>query len=563
MAEATTEPETLARTLINLGIDYTFLKNGELQQLPRDARGRVVDEMVNQRLNAGRWQSVVEMIWGGVGKADVLYGGSLEELRERIIDSIKLSPQQGIEGRVLEMLRERQESELLYGIAMVSERNFPFDSIESTITPLFADPETGAERKREFHARAADSYLERGNYQSALGHFKVIQDFDGVTDVFEKGLAEITSKKYSEEETKRVVLDAALYSPEHKDERLKRLVLTGLTQEKGISLESAFKLFREHSVPLTEEERNALYETAAERFSRHDIAEWKRTGGIRSEERVDIDPVLSLLWARKHAGEEPDESYRIFKDQDYEGSEVLMAVQRGLEIGLEHPHEEYARSLSPHNVKPEHLRAVYPRVPLRLRRNIAMLLRDDKDFNYEESLQQLSREAEERGNLELAYDCWSLGGGDEKRLRRIRSNLIERDIKYANEERFSGRPSFFFLDRKDCSGYRHAIDALLEASPSAKYPFAFLEKAHELSMFQGTEEQARTIRERMVEIDSLASLRVFMGSSYLHGRREEGEETEMGDPDGFNYALGIIAQQQGTPVDDLRPLVEKYASSIR
>jgi len=558
MAEATTQPETLAKTLLYLGIDGTFLKSGELQKLPRDARGRVVDEMIDQKLTAGRWQGVVEMIFGGIGKADVLYGGDLEELRGRIIDSVKILPSQDIGADVLEILKEKQERELLYGIAMASER-FSFNNIEGIVSPLFEDPEKGAEREKEFHTRAARLYFEGGNYRSALEHFVAIQDSDGVTDVFEKGLAKIIEERYVEDETRRFVLDAAVYNPEHKNERLRRFILT--TLEGGISIREAFNLFKGHDVQLTEEERTALYDSAAANFSSHDLTEWADdyTGRGRDRKQVEIDPVLSLLWARKHAEERPEESYTIFTNQGYEGPEVLRAARRGLEIELEHPHEKYASSLSAHNISQEHLRAVYSEVPLRLRKDIAILLREHEDFNYRESLQQISREAEEEGNLELAYDCWSLGGGDEETLTKIRSNLIQRDLDKANESKF-GSPRLHFLNRLDRVGYKLAIDSLVETAPASKRPFEFMERAHELAML-GTGEQIDNIRRGLVEMDTIRALKVFMGSSYLY--RREGEEREMDDPEGFNYALGVMAQQQEISVDDLRPLVEKYAYHLR
>lgn len=559
MAEATTEPETLARTLVNLGIDSNFLKNGELQQLPRDARGRIVDEIVDQRLSSGRWQGVVEMIFGGLGKADVLYGGSPEDLRRRIVDSVGVSPDQTIDPKVFETLEERGERELLYGIAMAAGSEFSFNNAERIVSPLFQDPEKGEERKREFHTRAANSYLKGRNYRSALDHFAEIEDSDGVADVFERGFVELAGGSLTEE-MKRPVLDAALYSPEHKDERLKRIILTSLQEEGGITSQRAFDLFREHEVLLTDEERTALYDSAAENFSDYDLTEWKGEGWERDRRKVEIDPELSLLWAKKHTETDPIESYHIFRRQNYEGPETLTAARSGLEKVLEEPSYREVPHLSPGDVSPEHLRAVYSEVPIGLRKNIAIILRDQEGFNYKESLQQLSRDAEAEGNLELAYECWSLGSGDEKRLKGIRARLIKRDIANENEGRFPGKPNLFFLDSSlDRPGYIHAIDALIKASPSSKAPFGFLERAHEFSIVYGAGEQIDTIRRKLVEMDSKAALRVFMGSSYLYRRREEGEETEMTDPKGFDYALGVIAQEQGTSVEDLRPLIEKYA----
>ena len=562
----TSDPVTFARTLTYLGIDRRFLENGELQTLPRDQRGAVVDAIVSQKLEEGDWPVVINMIFGGIGKADVLYGGDLGELREKIIVSARGSAR-GLDSRIIELLGDKKERELLLDLALSS--NIGYQSllgIERIVKPLL---ETDLDRKKTFAKMIGDMALEEGKYLHALREFVQIGDSINIAHVFERSLEHLATTSYSyESRAQEAAIEAAIYDSGLKNERLKRLIFLRKKDDSHgrkfrIDIKTAFKLFQEHGVVLTEEERTTLYERAAEEFSSYQLLkpEERYTPHLGSPKKEFIDPELALSWAKRHVESSPGKAYDILSTLSYEGREILNAATNGLEARIDKPvPEDDSRSFVIDHVKTEHLRAIYPGASFTLREKIATRLRGDKDFG-DLAFRKLSHEAEINGDLDSAYRCWfeQEKPKEDEYIDGVRSRLIQRDIDEANKEG-KDDPKLFFLCRQDVIGYRQVIDTLVGAAPNVKNQFGFIEEAYRLARINGTPEQLEGIRRRLVEIGPITAMKKFMGTSYLYGR-EKGQD--MKDPTGFNYALGVLAERQGIPIETLKPLVEKYARSLK
>src|SRR3989344_6485389 len=110
----------LGRAITRLGLEDKFLANGELSRFPLADRGTIANEIIAEKLRLGRWQSVIKMMYGGLGKADALYEGDREELKASILKSAMENPGSGLEypkGEIIDVLRRAGEADLLFRLA--------------------------------------------------------------------------------------------------------------------------------------------------------------------------------------------------------------------------------------------------------------------------------------------------------------------------------------------------------------------------------------------------------------------------------------------------------------
>ncbi|MCX6749089.1 MAG: hypothetical protein NT076_05810 [Candidatus Pacearchaeota archaeon] len=169
----------LGKALIVLGLEDQFLLNGELQRFPLVQRGALANEIIDEKLKLGKWRGVVNMIFGGFGKADALYEGNIEQLRERIASTAAISGKEEISAETITTLAKKGEYELILRIIeshpKVSLKDL--ESLRSKIpTAFFEEENKWQQRTRRLDELAAAKAMSEGNYYSALHYFQELKD---------------------------------------------------------------------------------------------------------------------------------------------------------------------------------------------------------------------------------------------------------------------------------------------------------------------------------------------------------------------------------------------------
>jgi len=515
----------LGSALTALGLEDKFLSSGELSNFSLVERGRIANGIIAEKLRLGRWEAVVRMIYGEFGKIDVLYDGDRNELRERIVKSAtehSKSAQLGEE--TLEALFEAGENDLIFRLATnVSTLNYKdFNAaVRYVSSDYFSDAEQGDQRKIKLHQIAASKAMKEREYDSAFNHLSEIGDIEGIGQVFEATL-EDRDRWHSGELLEKILLS----DDSRKDERLKRIVLSSISEKSGLDPLVAFELYKKYGNDLSSQEAKTLQvklvESLAESASGYDI------------NRIFIDnPEVRLLWAEKHAKDEPRVAYSIFRQQEFDGTSVIVAVQEGLSLGS---YQNEERALSTSEVAEAHLRRAYETASFDIRVKIASHLKDSGE------LQRLSKQAQENGALSLAYRLWVTGGGslEGKYIDRIRTSLIADGIN----NRFG---SMNFLEKSDARGFAEAYDTLMQTDKGVRTDN--LRLAYEIALDLRDEERVQRAREEIVATNIEWAIHKF--TSGIRGN----------DDKGLDYVLGIVASQHRVEQRELKRLVEKYQTA--
>lgn len=550
------EPDVanLGRAITRLGLEDRFLSNGELKNIPPEERGVLVGGIISEKLNLGRWPGVINMIWGGVGKADVLYMGDRTFLKSEIIKSAQTSKfshhnEREFENSIKSLAGEK-EYDFIFDL--ISESNLSYEGFISAAKYLprsYFEGEEGAQRNIVFHQVAGKKALDERRPRAAFSHFNDVKDEESISRIFE---ALINKQGIDEERDylypNQILEQIALSNPELRVARFKRILDGFITGEINLRAKEALEIPKKHRIPITDEERQKLYELAVPHLSAWDI---------REEHPEDHE--LSLLWARKNLTSKPALAYQIFQQQKYNGRELKIAVIKGLQAKKGYSGEvDRNRELSLLKVDPEHLRMVYPYARFGLQVDIAQELENRHE------LAKLSVIAKEKGDLAEAYSLWiSAGKGfNDSYMDDLRSQLIQGEIEESSTNSSMLSPSLFFLNRLDSRGYAQATNALLEKASSSSYQEkkSLFSKAHELTSLHDSGKMLNRIRKEMVNVDLRWALREFMGSNYLYGDKKE--KVEMDDPLGFKYALGVLSKREGVSKERLKPLIEKYSKGL-
>ena len=510
----------LGRALTRLGLEDRFLSNGELSNFPLVERGAIANGIIAEKLRLGRWQSVVNMMYGGFGKADALYEGDRIELRESILNSAREHSDTDYARReAVEVLAKAGEADLLLRLATVLPdlKYQDFSDMTGRIkSSFFNDPEFGPQRAQILHQTAANKAFSEKKYESAFLHFSEEKDNDGIGRVFDSVLSH-EGGSYSEDLLEKI----ALSDTEQKDERVKRVVLSSLPDEaKTIKPLTALLLSEKYSVPLSPDEASALHSKVAETVRAYEL------------EKLSTHPQVKLLWAQRHVSDEPKPAYDIFKRQGFEGPEVVLAVQNGL--GMERYQNE-GRALSVSEVSEEHLRRTYDGAVFDTQIKIATRLKD------QDKLQSLSREAHGKKDLSQAYWLWVRGGGklDDDYINGVRSALIAKSITD-----HSGHMSF--LDKSDTKGMDEAYDALMKTRKGERSNN--VRGAYDIALELEDEDRAQRAREAMMKINPEWAVNIFTS---IH----------RSDVKGLDYALGVVASEHGVGKEELMNIVKKYRAA--
>ncbi|PIN91270.1 hypothetical protein COU57_01310 [Candidatus Pacearchaeota archaeon CG10_big_fil_rev_8_21_14_0_10_32_14] len=364
-------PETiegLGRALTVLGLEDKFLSNGELSNYPLAQRGRITEEIIHEKLSLGRWTTVIRMIYGGLGKADALYDGDREKLKDDIVKSaVEHKEENHSREEVFNVLAKSREDDLIFKLATsIQDLNHEgFISAKSKIDFSFLDdPDQGPARTTTLNEIAAKKALEDHNYESAFYHLDSLHDKRGIGRLFNILLNRNSGIYFNESLAEKI----SLCDESQKDSRLKRLVLSFGKKNRGLTPLKAYELQRKHNVLLSEEEKTSLYDQISSDAGTYDIEKLAK---------LQRDPELILLWAKKHSSSEPKVAYELFTQLGYEGEEVDTALLSGLS------HDSFMekhQTLEVSQIDESHLRRIYPNAPLHHQEQIALHLKDKEEL---------------------------------------------------------------------------------------------------------------------------------------------------------------------------------------
>jgi len=514
----------LGNAITAIGLEDRFLSNGYLASFPLIERGLIANGIIAEKLRLGRWQGVIRMMHGGFGKADALYEGDRDELREDIIRSATENTLTRFKQETIETLVKAGENDLLFklatGIPSLDYENF--DMITRNINPdYFNDAEEGDQRTQTLHQTLADKAMSERKYDSAFYHFSKADDNEGIGNLFDT-ILDTEREDYFRDLLEKIAFSDSTQVDERlkrMDRGLKRLVLSSISGEEDVpSPLVAFQLSKKHNIVLSPEEEKALQKRAAESAGRYDL-----------EQIFSQNPEARLLWAKKHAGDEPKTAYNIFTQQEFDGTQVITAVRSGLSL---ESYQNKDRALEISDVSKPHLRRVYSSTSFDVKVGIASYLQDSK------KLQELSRQAHKKGDLGGAYHLWVNGGGDldGDYIGGIRTALIKDDLGDSFR-------SMSFLDSSDTKGMVEAYDTLMKTRKGERKDN--LGHAYGLALNLGDEDRIQRTREAMVTISPNWAIRSFKN------------QTGGGDDSrGLDYVLGIIASEYNVDQKELRRLVD-------
>ena len=489
-----------------LGLANEFLANGELQNYRLIERGQIANSVISKKLEMGDWKTVIRMMYGDFGKAEALYEGNRDELEDKIVKSAEQYPHRCISDEV-NALEQSGSRGLLFRLATTLPLNY------DDFTEILCHDNTwdfirqDSSRKKTFYQLAAEKALKEGKIHEAFDHFKRNGDKQGIEIIFEQAISD--DAHHSIYDSMRWVVDTALEDPEKKQERLKR-VITRFSSERPLQ---CFQLYQDHNVDLESTELKKLRDNVTEN------AEEYHFGSDR--ELKDADLELKLAWAKKHADDNPKAAYRIFCQQDYQGTQLMRSVIAGLQMER---HNNEHRSLSFRGINEDHLEIAYGIAPFGLRVSIAYHQQDSK------RLKQLSKESSPE-NRNQAYRMWfdAFGDPDDSHIQRLRIEIIEEGVE-------SG---FISLHHSDQKGNELAYKAVIDSNPKdVRWAYKFATDSGNISLVQRA-------REEFIKLYPARAIETFQSAQ---------------DSVGVDYAIKVIAEKHNTNQGQLRNLVEKYAS---
>lgn len=504
----------LGGALASLGLEGEFLRNGALTQLPVTERVRAVNAIIDECLNTGRWEQVVKMMFGEKSVASALYDGDRATLGARILQSAATSGARLTSGSAaLELLASAGENvlagQLLANAPSLSYKEFTHFAEKINWGRLQGGDDKSVQTVA-LSNRAADIALKEYEYSSAYAHYAFTGNKEGVEQVF----VGVLDGAYAE----TALLERIVKSDPEQQARRVGVVVDRAVAGSRVTPLQAFKLAKATQTALPPDVTSKLNDSLAEKTSGYDV-----------EKEFADRPDIALLWARRHAKDEPRRAYDIFANQGFTGHEVVTAVVTGL--GLDrHSHESTA--LSPAQVSNPHLLNAYadPRASLDVRVSIAMHLRDSS------KLQALSGEANELKDAGKAYRLWRVGGGAEGEfIDRLRASLVKEGLV---------KHLIFWIDNADTKGMGMVYDALM--LPENRTNFWCLRKAYETAGTLNDAGKLQATREAMVDMSPARALRTFAEAS--PGRDEAG----------IRYVVDVVASRTGTDMAQLSLLVGKY-----
>lgn len=511
----------LGQALTALDLEDQFLANGELAHFSLVERGRIANDIIAEKLSRGKWQSVIRMVYGGLGKADALFEGDPAQLREHIVASAVAEKPEYISESVLDILHEKREDDLLFQFA--TKIDLHYESLEDVVGRIhrtyFDDPVEGQKRKRALDQVVGKKALQSQDFAEAFERLHAIGDLEGIDSLFTTVLSQ--SDSYNK---KNILERIALGDEGKREERLRRVVLGCLEGE--VRAFESFEIYTKYpEIRFAPEEREAVRNFFAAEISVYDLKRLVE----------DKDPALSLLWAEKHATSDPKSAYTLFLKLGYDGPQIVPAVLSGLKMRMKK--HDASEALRVREIQDDDLRRAYADAPFPIQIDIALHLQNLKQ------LKSLSKIAYTKGDLKAAYRLlvYAQANLEGPHATKIRAKLIENELKDTSA------PWLSFLDPSDSKGKMQAYEALMEdGSKRRKERVAYtrFERAYRLAYSLQDEEKTQKAREHMVAISPRLALADF--------RKENVDEK------GVDYVTEIIAHHYGTDQEKLKHYIEKY-----
>ncbi len=433
-----------AKALTVIGFEDKFISDEKFSHLPPLEKIDIVTGIIDKKLELGRWEDVVEIMYGNKKNIGALYNG--KNLEEKIVKS---STQRStyMKTEAIKTLKEARKNDIIFELAF----NIPNLHYEEFIQiaqnadyDFFQDTKKGEQRKQRLNQTAADLAMKEEKYADAFHHFLRIKDDKNINNIFE-----IVIKNKAGYDDERLLQKIALSDPTQKDSRLKKIILKSTLGE--FNPLTAFGLYQEHNIQLSDTEEKALQNKIAKSASKYDI-----------RNNLSQYPKIQLLWAKTNAKDEPRTAYRIFKEQGYNGEEAIMAVQTGLSLNS---FENKEKAINTSEIDEQHLKEAYKSAPLKVKVKInhnllagAAVTNPNLAQDYLKEFKNLSRQANKANKLELAYDLWIEGRGkfNGKYINKVRTDLIKDCIE--NHFGIIG-----FLHSADRKGKVEAYNELIKA----------------------------------------------------------------------------------------------------
>ncbi len=522
----------IGTALTTLGLEDKFLSNGHLACYPLAQRATLAQNIIDEKLRLGRWEGVIDMIYGGFGKADALFDGDYNQLKDNIVKSAIKYGKRLCSDDTFQVLAKREEYDLLFRLAteVPSLNHDSFFNIRKLIpSNYFASPD-GFKKHRELFTCAAQRCFELNDYSAAFSYVKSLEDKEGIKKVFDLVLEKMkNTASWWYDEDFGLLEEIALSDPEKREERLKMLI----RNMQQYNPKRAFELYKEHHVNLEVGDLKSLCELVTQTVRQHDLFPH---GERHSQGLFDDDPDLLFSWAEKHVAEHPRTVYHLLIEKKYEGPLIAQAVKHGLRIS---DRDKNSESLWPSIIDKRYLLEVYPTAPFEVKAEIAKHL---KDFP---ALQILSKEVcsdkkRDRSNLETAYRLWIRGKGSltDPYFTSLRTKLIKDALR---EEYIH----LWFLDSSDISGMQEAFDFSMKIAQN-RDSVKHLETAYTLASSFDDEQRLQQIHEVMIDTDPQWALHKFIG------------DKKNIDSRGVQRVVAATAEKTGSDPAILEELVKEY-----
>ncbi len=465
----------LGRVLVALDLENKILQNLTEYNIPD--RIAIAKGVLAGYLEDGEWEKVVSLVYDSSPVNALLERTDREKLKNDILESAQKNNQNLINRKTKNLLCKFGEMNLMYQLAINADFNFEdTESLINSASSVLSEKEK-LEGYRVLFARA-----ENWNDQDSIVR-RIVETNNKmvITETYENLL-----KKKDPHFESAVIL--ALADKEKKKERWTAIVRMFSDQiERNYQL---YLLSKEHNFPLTREEQEKLRDNAVGQISIDSFTP-KRGERIDLFQRVwSEDQELRVAWAKKHRNNYPNEAYKIFVKEGYEGNERLVTVVQGLQTS----------KIEVSEIQSSDLDKILQGEDLGLKVKIARF-REDKEL-----LRELSKEYQKLNDLEVqreAYALWLAGNGDlnDESFKSLRETLI-------NAELGKDSPYFSWLLNNDTEGCRQVYDKLLPTKPGKAYEIARNKLCDDILVSKA--------RERIVEVNN--PKRVY---DYFKGKEDQ------------------------------------------
>jgi hypothetical protein len=467
---------------INLGRVLAALgREDELKTKNALVQGHTIDRMAFAKgllkglLEKGDWETAVNTLYKPGPMYD-LFDGDWSGFEQDVLDSVKrvgLTSNIDAERHSIRNLRDRGMTTLLYKMATevpcVGDPSYdPRESILKEISDAISDDD----KKQAYNTWGAEA-REQGRWQKAWEYFSSAENEAAIDELCDelipqaekhlltlmymvKGghLGRKIKKRYH-----RMIFDQVM-----KQDKLEEVI--------RFNNQAEWMYLFSKSVELTPEKQDELTEIAAARMGHSDVLKMK-------------DDKLSLAWAKKNAEKHPNDAYRIFVKQGYEGVETFWAARR-------------IYTHSPSKVQKRDLRAICASFA-----SVYDKMQFAREVNDDDIYIAVSKECEAQGELTRAYDFWISGNGDltDPFINDVRERIVQGVVQENERSQFSMHGLTGWLNDEDEAGHTQLYHMLFERFPA---------DAYHLARNLGDKKLVRDARQMMVTLSPERALSSFI-----------------------------------------------------